>query len=50
LNYLICVFYAFQYALSIGAAAIALILCGGDKSSQANDIRQAIEMAEEWRG
>lgn len=28
---------------------VALLLCGGDKSSQARDIQRAIEIAQEWK-
>lgn len=31
-------------------ATIVLILCGGDKRSQAADIRHALELAQEWSG
>jgi putative addiction module killer protein len=29
---------------------IALLLCGGDKSTQDSDIKRAIEIAREWNG
>lgn len=29
---------------------VALILCGGDKRTQAADIKRAIELAEDWVG
>ncbi|KGN35314.1 type II toxin-antitoxin system RelE/ParE family toxin [Knoellia subterranea] len=29
--------------------ALVLLLCGGDKSTQSNDIEQAHKLAEEWR-
>lgn len=29
--------------------AIAILLCGGDKSTQQADIARAISMAQEWR-
>jgi len=29
---------------------IIVILCGGDKRTQASDIKRAIEIAEEWSG
>lgn len=28
---------------------VALLLCGGDKGSQACDIQRAIEIAQEWK-
>ncbi len=28
---------------------VALLLCGGDKGSQARDIQRAIEIAQEWK-
>jgi putative addiction module killer protein len=28
---------------------VALLLCGGDKSSQIRDIQRAIEIAQEWK-
>ena len=35
------------YFMSRGGRAI-LLLCGGDKSTQASDIRRARELAQEW--
>ena len=29
---------------------IAVLLCGGDKSTQDRDIKQAIEVSQEWKG
>lgn len=30
--------------------AIVILLCGGDKGSQATDIKRAIELWSEWKG
>ena len=29
---------------------LALLLCGGDKRTQQKDIRQALDIAETWKG
>ena len=29
---------------------LVILLCGGDKSTQSKDIRQATVLAEQWRG
>jgi len=31
-------------------SVIAVLLCGGDKSTQDRDIKQAIEISQEWKG
>ena len=31
-------------------SVVALLLCGGDKSTQDRDIQRAIEISQEWKG